>query len=109
MTTGIEFYFDPDRKGIAVFLGPAQARLMEIAWRHGYVTAKMGTHQTGEKRKRSYSAIGPVLALLCGKKFLKRKKIGRAVKYFPVTSRKQFIKIRVVKIEKCLKANFRKI
>ncbi len=108
MTTSIEFYFDPSRTGVAVFLGPAQARLMEIAWRHGYVSARLARTRIGRKSKLSYSAVRAVLEILCAKRFLKRKKQGRFQTFVPTVSREQFIRQRVATIKRCLKASFGK-
>ena len=109
MTTGIEFYFDPTRKGIQIFLGPAQARLMEIAWRHGYITTRMARHQTGGGSELSYSFVKSVLEILRKKGLLKKKKLGRLFSYSPTIERNRFIRERVLTIEKCLKTNFGKI
>ncbi len=109
MTTGIEFYFDPSRKGIAVFMGPAQARLMELCWKHGRLTAQKAIIEIGKKKSPLYGTVNIGLVYLLKKGLLKRAKKGRFFYYSPTIERKKFIRNRVLIIEKCLKANFGKI
>ena len=109
MNDSKSFYFNPFGKGIEVFLGPTEARLMELCWTHGNLTVKKALFHLGEKSAPAYTTVMTVLGNLSEKGLLKIEKQGRPYSYSPVSERKQFIRERVLIIEKCLKANFGKV
>ncbi len=103
------FYFDPSGKNIEVFLGPTEARLMELCWQHGQLTVKKALFHLGEKKVPAYTTVMTVLGNLSEKGLLKKEKQGRLFSYTPVIDRKKFIRDRVSTVEKCLRANFGKV
>lgn len=97
------FYFNPDEQDLEVFLGPTEAKLMEIAWKKKDITVKKAMFFLGDKNKLAYTTVMTVLARLADKGLLKRKKINREFNYQPALSREKFIKERLKKINSCLK------
>jgi predicted transcriptional regulator len=105
MTPG-SFYFDPLAKGLEVFLGPTEAQLMELAWKHRVLTVKKALFHLGEKDDRAYTTVMTVLSRLAKKGLLDRRKSasgGRSFEYAPALSRDEFIKQRVKSISQCIK------
>ncbi|MEW6050795.1 MAG: BlaI/MecI/CopY family transcriptional regulator [Candidatus Zixiibacteriota bacterium] len=100
------FYFDPDGTGSGVFLGPLEARLMELVWDKGALTVKQALYLMGKDANIAYSTIMTVLTRLAEKQILKRSKEGKNFVYEPTISREDFIKSRVNQIEACLSRNF---
>lgn len=96
------FYFDPEGAGLTVFLGPTEARLMELAWKHGELSVKKALTFLGEN-KRAYTTVMTVLARLAEKGMLVREKDGRNFVYRPAMDREQFIRERVAVVKSCLK------
>ena len=103
------FYFDPFAKGLGVFLGPTESRLMELAWQHKTLTVKKAIFHLGEKNRPAYTTVMTVLGNLADKGLLKKQKVGRLFSYSPTTDKNKFLKERVMLIEKCLKSNFGRI
>ena len=99
------FYFDPDGSGLAVFLGPTESLLMELAWKHRSLTVKKAIYYLGAK-KQAYTTIMTVMARLAEKGILKRRKEGRSFVYEPAIEREAFIRNRVKTVGDCLKKNF---
>jgi predicted transcriptional regulator len=99
------FYFDPYGSGLEIFLGPTEAALMELAWKHGELSVKKALTFLGED-KRAYTTVMTVLARLAEKEILIREKDGRNYLYRPAMDREQFIKSRVAIVRDCLKKNF---
>jgi len=109
MTVNKSFHFNPSGKGVGVFLGPTEARLMDLAWRNGNLTVKKALFQLGDGNKLAYTTVMTVLGNLSDKGLLKKEKQGRLFSYSPTVDKKRFIKERVQIIEKCLKSNFGKV
>jgi len=103
------FYFNPNGKGLGVFLGPTESRLMELCWQHKNLTVKKALFHLGNKDSHAYTTIMTVLGNLTEKGLLKKEKQGRLFSYSPVMEKVRFIKERVQTIEKCLRANFGKV
>lgn len=99
------FYFDPDGSGLTVFLGPTEALLMELAWKHRSLTVKKAIYHLGA-RKQAYTTVMTVMARLAEKGFLRRMKEGRSFVYEPAVEREAFIKNRTKTVSDCLKRNF---
>ena len=99
------FYFDPQATGLEVFLGPTEAQLMELAWKHGELSVKKALTFLGEN-KRAYTTVMTVLARLAEKGILAREKDGRNFVYRPAVGREEFIAGRVELVKGCLKRNF---
>jgi predicted transcriptional regulator len=104
--TGSSFYFDPNGSGLTVFLGPTEARLMELAFKHDYLTVKSALFLLGPDHRLAYTTVMTTLSRLASKGILARKKVGRVYEYRPVLSRAQFIQERVELVKACLKRSF---
>ncbi len=100
------FYFDPFAEGTAVFLGPTEARLMELAWRKKCLTVKKALVYLEGKAQPAYTTVMTVLARLTAKGLLRRKKEGRGFVYEPVIDRETFLRQRVEIVLRCLRKNF---
>jgi predicted transcriptional regulator len=100
------FYFDPTAKGPAVFMGPTEARLMEIAWEQESLTVKQALFHLGEDNQRAYTTVMTVLARLAEKGFLTRERTGRSFVYRSNVDREPFLKSRIEIVTACLKKNF---
>jgi len=100
------FYFDPNANGIEVFLGPTEAQLMELAWRHESLTVKRAQLFMGGESKKAYTTIMTVLARLAGKGYLVRVKDGRSYIYRAAVDRKTFISERIRDVRHCLDRQF---
>ncbi|HOP06163.1 MAG TPA: BlaI/MecI/CopY family transcriptional regulator [candidate division Zixibacteria bacterium] len=102
------FYFDPDGRGLEVFLGRIEARLMELAFERGELTVKQALAVWPEKPSPAYTTVMTVLVRLTRKGLLERKKRSRSFVYAPKVTRNEFLRDRVNRIRTCLKANFSK-
>ncbi len=100
------FYFDPSAAGIEVFLGPTEARLMELAWKHESLTVKRALLFLGSDSQKAYTTVMTVLSRLSGKGFLSRVKDGRSYVYRPEIDRETFIREHVQKVRHCLNRHF---
>ena len=100
------FYFDPTSEGPAVFMGPTEARLMEIAWAQDSLTVKQALFYLGENNQRAYTTVMTVLCRLAEKRLLAREKAGRSFVYRPNVDRETFLKSRVKTVSNSLKKNF---
>jgi predicted transcriptional regulator len=100
------FYFDPHAEGIAVFLGPTEAKLMELAWEKKTLTVKKALFYLGENNKLAYTTVMTVLTRLAEKGLLRRVREGRSFVYEPAIDRDSFIKERLKIVNECLKKNF---
>jgi len=100
------FYFDPDGSGLTVFLGPTEAHLMELAWKHRSLTVKKAVYYLGGNDRRAYTTIMTVLTRLAQKGLLARRKQGRLFVYEPTVERDAFLAERVKRVAGCLRTNF---
>ena len=100
------FHFDPRATGLEVFLGPTEARLMELVWTHGPVTIKKVLFYLGPERTPAYTTVMTVMNRLSEKGLLTREKDGRTFVYRPSVDRAQFLRERVHTVRDCLKRNF---
>ena len=100
------FYFDPEASGPAIFLGPTEAALMEIAWSKKEITVKLALLFLGSKTPRAYTTVMTVLNNLTSKGLLTRQRSGRSFIYQPAITRDEFIRTKTDKIRYCLKRNF---
>jgi len=90
-------------------MGPTEAVLMELAWKHKQITVKQAMYHLGnDNGQKAYTTVMTILARLAEKGFLERKRVGRSFIYNPHTSRSDFIKERLDTINSCLKRNFHK-
>ena len=106
--TARSFYFDPHAAGLAVFLGPTETRLMELAWEKKELSVKKALFYLGSDDQPAYTTVMTVLSRLADKGLLKRKKNGRVFVYRPAVDRKTFISDHVKVVRECLKNNFGK-
>lgn len=97
------FYFDPKARGSAVFLGPTESRLMELAWEKKKLTVKSALLYLGPKNRLAYTTVMTVMARLAKKGVLNRRRDGRSFVYVPAESRKQFMETRIKQVKNCLK------
>ncbi|MCK4572883.1 MAG: BlaI/MecI/CopY family transcriptional regulator [candidate division Zixibacteria bacterium] len=95
------FYFNPYAKGAAVFLGPTEALLMELAWEKKSVTVKQALYALPPEKELRYTTVMTVLGRLAEKALLKRRKQGRVYVYEPALSRDEFIKKRLGIVVNC--------
>jgi predicted transcriptional regulator len=100
------FYFNPYAKNVGIFLGPTEARLMEIAWQQKNLTVKKALFHLGEKSGLAYTTVMTVLSNLAKKGLLKKQKQGRLFSYNPAVAKTSFINERISLIQKCIKTNF---
>jgi len=101
------FYFDPYATGTAVFLGPTEAKLMELAWEKKSLTVKKALYYLGEKNEPAYTTVMTVLGRLADKGLLSKKKEGRGYVYLPTMDKASFLKQRLKIISNCLMHNFK--
>lgn len=100
------FYFDPSGKGLTVFLGPTEARLLELAWKHGPLTVKKAIFLWDESPKPAYTTVMTVLARLAEKGLLVRARQGKSYLYRPAFDRQGFLEDRLTRVLTCLRSNF---
>lgn len=103
---GDSFYFDIRAEGTAIFLGPTEARLMELAWRQPNLTVKSALSHLGPKSGLAYTTVMTVLNRLVDKGLLTRLRDGRNFVYQAVTDRHTFVCSRIAEVRACLKKNF---
>ena len=103
---GDSFYFDIRAEGAAVFLGPTEARLMELAWRQPSLTVKSALALLGPKSGLAYTTVMTVLNRLVDKGLLTRSRNGRNFVYQAVIDRRTFVRSRLTEIRACLKKSF---
>ncbi len=102
------FYFDPQATGTAVFLGPTEAKLMELAWRKKSLTVKKAHFYLGARRQTAYTTIMTVLSRLAEKGLLVRRKEGRGFVYEPAVDKETYLKERVDVVSHCLDRSFKR-
>jgi predicted transcriptional regulator len=100
------FYFDPDARGLSVFLGPTETILMELAWKHEELSVKSALYYLGKGSNLAYTTVMTVLNRLTEKGLLARAKEGRYFVYHPAVDRADFIEGRVRIVEACIRDNF---
>ncbi len=88
---GSKFYFNPKGNGLEVFLGPTEAKLMEIAFEEKNLTVKRAGFLMGENSTLAYTTVMTILNRLAEKGLLKRTKDGKSCIYSPIESKKKFI------------------
>ena len=104
--TGLPIYFNPYASGLEVFLGPTEARVMELCWQRGPLTVKKALFHFEGKPKPAYTTIMTVMARLAEKGLLNRKKDGRFFIYTAAVSRDDFVASRIDLISDCLEKYF---
>ncbi|NOY88572.1 MAG: BlaI/MecI/CopY family transcriptional regulator [FCB group bacterium] len=98
-----KFYFDPSAEGTAVFLGPLQAKLMELAWEKKTLTVKKALFYLDNDKNLAYTTIMTLLNRLAEEELLKKEKEGRIFTYQPTVTKAEFLKERLKLITTCLK------
>ena len=101
-----KFYFDVHGDGPAVFLGPSEARLMELAWKYASLTVKSALFHLGESSGTAYTTVSTLLTRLTEKGLLAREKAGRNFSYRATIGREEFLRTRVEAVRECLRRNF---
>ena len=100
------FLFNINEHGTAVFLGPTESRLMELAWNQSSVTVKSVIFHLGHETAPAYTTVMTILGRLTDKGLLERTRDGRNFVYRATIGRDAFIKNRVNHVLLCLKKNF---
>jgi len=100
------FYFDVRGRGSAVFLGPTEARLMELAWKHPDLTVKAALFHLGPGHGLAYTTVMTIMNRLVKKGLLVRTRTGRSFVYKAATERTAFLGSRVAQVLDCLQGNF---
>ncbi len=100
------FYFDPDGTGSSVFLGPLEARLMDLVWDKGALTVKQALFYLGSDAGVAYTTVMTVLTRLTDKRLLGRVQEGRTFVYEPAVGKDEFLESKLKEIEECLSQNF---
>lgn len=101
-----KFYFDVTGDGLTVFLGPSEARLMELAWAAPQLTVKSALLHLGDTGGTAYTTVSTLLNRLTEKKLLTRHKDGRNFVYAAAVGREEFVRSRVITVQDCMKRNF---
>ena len=101
-----KFHFDVTGDGLTVFLGPSEARLMELAWAVPRLTVKSALIHLGDTSGTAYTTVSTLLNRLTEKRLLIRHKDGRNFVYEAAISRDEFLKSRLAAVRDCLKRNF---
>jgi predicted transcriptional regulator len=99
---GTNFYFDPEASGLAVFLGPTETKLMELAWARGELTVKKALALWVEKPRPAYTTVMTVMKRLHDKGLLARTRLGRSFVYQATMTREAFLSDRIAKLQTCL-------
>ena len=100
------FYFNPYARGTAVFMGPTEARLMDLAWEKKSLTVKEALFHIGRKSHLAYTTVMTVLGRLAEKGLLEKTRDGRQFVYTPAIGKTEFIRQRVDIVGSCLRNNF---
>lgn len=100
------FYFDPHADGSAIFLGPTESTLMELAWELDEITVKQAQLYLQQDSNPAYTTVMTVLNRLAEKKLLRRVKDGRHFRYRPTESREEFLSRQFKVVTDCLKRNY---
>lgn len=101
--TDPKFYFNPNEKGLSVFLGSSESKLMEIAWEQKEISVKTALFYYPDTNKPAYTTVMTILSRLADKNLLQKKKSGRSFLYTPTSTKDKFIQERITKIKSCLK------
>ena len=104
--TNESFYFDPAGKGLSVFLGPTEAALMELAWKHKTLTVKLAVTLLGKTNRPAYTTVMTILNRLTSKELLSRTRDGRHFIYAPTSNRNDFINEKIAIVNSALNLNF---
>ena len=100
---GSNFYFNPEGAGLEVFLGPTEAKLMELAWEEKNITVKRALFLMDDNAKSAYTTVMTIYNRLVKKGLLLRKKDGKTYIYSPAVSKSKFLAARLKTVSKCLK------
>jgi predicted transcriptional regulator len=103
---GRPIYFDPEAEGVAVFLGPSEAILMEIVWREKTLTVKQALYEWPAEPRPAYTTVQTLLNRLAEHGLLTRSKQGRYFVYETAVPRKEFLADRLRLVTGCLRRNF---
>ena len=104
--SGQSIYFNPYASGLEVFLGPTEARIMELCWRRGPLTVKKALFHLAGDPKPAYTTVMTVMSRLAGKGLLAREKEGRFFVYTAAVSRDEFVKSRIKLVTDCIDKQF---
>jgi predicted transcriptional regulator len=99
------FHFDPYANGTAVFMGPTEAKLMDLAWEKKSLTVKEALFYLGRRTDLAYTTVMTILGRLADKGLLKKTRDGRQFVYTPVVGKAEYLKQRIRIINTCLTNN----
>lgn len=97
------FYFNPDGKDVEVFVGPLEAELLRLLWKHKQLTVKKAMYYLSDNPGRAYTTIMTVLNRLYSKGLVARSKESKHFIYTPAVSHKELIKQKLASVQACLK------
>ncbi len=100
------YYVNIRSQGVAIFLGPTEARLMELAWTKPSLTVKSALFHLGPDTTPAYTTVMTVLNRLVEKGLLLRTRDGRNFVYRAAIDRESFITGRIRQVLNCIKSNF---
>jgi len=106
--TDSSFYFDTRATGLAVFLGPTEAAIMDLAWKYQRLTVKRALATMNTDPVPAYTTIMTVMNRLVQKGLLERTKVSRHFEYSPLQTKQDFLSGRIAEISDCLDQNFPK-
>ncbi len=106
MTAARSIYFNPGGDGLEIFLGPTEARAMEIIWREGAGTVKKVLFHWPETKRPAYNTVLTILTKLTEKGLLARTREGRHFVYDAAQTRDDFVKSQLELVAGALKRNF---
>lgn len=101
--TKSKIYFNPDGVGAEVFLGPLEAKIMEILWEKNYLSVKQVHFSFAETERPAYTTVMTIMNRLADKEVLTKTKKGRQYLYSPILDKKKFISNKLNTINKSLK------
>ncbi len=79
---------------------------MDLAWKYKSLSVKKAMTLMGDESDLAYTTIMTVLQRLTDKGLLRREKQGRNFVYHAVGDRETFLRLRIERIQFCLKRNF---
>src|SRR5712691_6134502 len=79
------------RDPVARYLGDLQAAVMEIFWRRESATVREVADELNKKRSLAYTTVLTLVSRLWSRGFLEREPEGRGFRYWPTSSRDDFL------------------
>lgn len=100
--------FDPTKTGLAIFLGPREADILEILWSRGPLSGKDIRFELRLKKKLAPTTVLTVLTRLVNKNLVSRQRQGKVYLYQANGARADFVTARIGEIVRALRDSFPK-